>query len=121
MIGGEPMSDPETHRVPRKATAEERRQVREYRAQIERDLPELRREAIQADSKLRAAAMREPTVTGQLRRAIHESGMDHRELAAQAGISAKTLVEFLVGVAVLDSSAVDKLAALLKQELKPIG
>ena len=44
-----------------------------------------------------------------------------RDLADQAGLSAKTLAEFLVGRAVLDSVAVDKLAALLKQQLTPIA
>jgi len=64
---------------------------------------------------------REPTVSGQLRSAVAESGIDHRELAAQAGLSSKTFAEFLVGKASLDSEAIDKLAALLKRELKPIG
>ena len=72
------------------------------------------------ESDLRAAAMQEPTVSGQLRRAILESGIDNRDLADQAGLSAKALAEFLAGSAALDSVAIDKLAALLKQQLKPI-
>jgi len=84
-------------------------------------VPQLRRQAREAEAAMRAAAMREPSVTGQLRRAIAESGMDHRELAAQTGLSPKTLAEFLVGTTTLDSTAIDKLAALLQHELKPIG
>jgi transcriptional regulator with XRE-family HTH domain len=65
--------------------------------------------------------MLEPTVSGQLRRAISESGMDHRELAHRTGLSPKAMAEFLAGRAALDSAAIDKLAALLKQQLAPIG
>jgi hypothetical protein len=42
--------------------------------------------------------IRKPTVSGQLRCAVAESGIDHRELAAQTGLSPKTLAEFLVGI-----------------------
>ena len=115
------MSDPEIRRIRRPATAQERQKLQQYRAQVERDLPELRRQAIQAENEMRASGMLEPTVSGQLRRAIAESGMDHHELAARTGLSPKTLAEFLVGAAALDSVAIDKLAALLKHELKPIG
>jgi len=31
------------------------------------------------------------------------------------------IAEFLIGVRSLDSSTIDKIAALLKQELRPIG
>jgi transcriptional regulator with XRE-family HTH domain len=65
--------------------------------------------------------MLESTVSGQLRRAISESGMGHRELADQTGLSPKALAEFLAGAAALDSVAIDKLATLLKRELTPIG
>jgi hypothetical protein len=95
--------------------------LEEANQQILRDLPELRRQAVKAESEMRAAAMREPTVSGQLRKAVAESGMGHRELAAQTGLSPKTLAEFLVGVTPLDSEAIDKVAALLRQELKPIA
>jgi len=115
------MTQPEIRHVRRAATAEEREKLQKYREQVELDLPELRHHAREAEAEMRAAAMREPTVTGQLRRAIAESGIDHRELAAQTGLSPKKLAEFLVGTAVLDSVAIDSLAAFLKQELKPAG
>ena len=105
----------------RPATAQERHELQGYCEQVERDLPELRRQATQTENELRASAMLEPTVSGQLRRAISESGMDHRELADQTGLSPKVLAEFLAGVGSLDSAAIDKLAALLKQQLKRIG
>jgi hypothetical protein len=37
------------------------------------------------------------------------------------GLSPKTLAAFLVGTSALDSVAIDKLAAFLQQELRPIG
>ncbi len=70
---------------------------------------------------MRESSMLEPTVSGQLRRAIYDSGMDQRELAAQTGLSPKALAEFLVGAAPLDSPAIDRLAASLHQHLTPIG
>lgn len=70
---------------------------------------------------MRESAMLEPTVSGQLRRAIYDSGMDQCELAAQTGLSPKALAEFLVGAAPLDSPAIDRLAALLHQHLTTIG
>lgn len=115
------MTDPEIRRVGRPATAEERQRLKQHHEKVARDLPDLRREALETEGKMRASAMLEPTVSGQLRRAISECRMDHRELAAQTGLSPKTLAEFLVGAAALDSAAIDKLAALLRQELKPIG
>jgi len=115
------MTDQEIRRVRRGATAQELQRFRRYCEQVEQDLPELRQQAIQTENERRDSAMLESTVSGQLRRAIAESGIDHRELAAGTGLAPKTLAEFLVGVAALDSPAIDKLAALLKQELKPIG
>jgi hypothetical protein len=115
------MNDPANRGKSRPATIAERQAFETYRQQVEQDLPELRRQAAQMEKDLRAAAMREPTVSGQLRRAILESGIDYRDLADQAGLSAKTLAEFLAGSAALDSIAIDKLAALLRQQLRPIA
>jgi len=105
----------------RPATPEERRRLEAYREQVARDAPELQREARETEAAMRAAAADEPSVSGQLRRAIAASGLDRGELADQAGLSPKTLAEFLIGRATLDSSAIDQLATLLRQELKPIG
>lgn len=115
------MTNPETTRTERQATPQERERLRQYRTQIEQELPELRRRAKEVETAQRETAMQQQTVSGQLRRAIAESGCDHRELAGQIGVSGKTLAEFLVGTTGLDSSTIDKLASLLKQQLKPIG
>lgn len=118
---GDPMNDRGNIGARRPATAQEREELQRCREQVESDLPELRRQATQTENEMRASAMLEPTVSGQLRRAISASGMDHRELADQTGLSPKVLAEFLAGAAALDSAAIDKLAALLKHQLKPIG
>ena len=115
------MSEHGPRRIEREATPEERERLRAYRDQIQRELPELRQRAEAVELAKREVAMRERTVSGQLRRAIAERGADHRELAQRVGISGKVLAEFLLGVTPLDSSTIDKLAALLKQELKPIA
>ena len=114
------MTNPEIRRTQRPATEKEREKLQRYHEQIAEDVPDLRRQALQSEAVQREAAMREPTVSGQLRRAIANSGMDHRELARQTGLSPKTLADFLVGAASLDSPAIDKLAALLNQQLKPV-
>jgi ribosome-binding protein aMBF1 (putative translation factor) len=115
------MPDSEIRRIRRPATADQRERIEKHREEVERDLPDLRREARKTEAEMRSSAMLEPTVSGQLRRAISESGIDHRELAGRTALSPKTLAEFLVGMATLDSGAIDKIAALLKQELTPIG
>lgn len=115
------MTRPEIRRTEREATPEERQKFQEYHDQIEHELPELRRRAKHLEAAKRDAAMREPTVSGQLRRAVAESGYDHRELAQQVGVSGKAIAEFLIGAGPLDSATIDKIAALLKQELKSIA
>lgn len=115
------MTTSNTRPTARPATAEEVKKFEQYQEQVAKDLPDLRRQALEAEAQLRQAMSLEPTVSGQLRRAIAESGFDHRDLAAQTSLSPKTLAEFLVGKATLDSEVIDKLAAFLKHELRPIG
>ena len=105
----------------RESTPAAGEKLRKYRGHIEQELPELRQHAKQVETAQREAAASEPTVSGQLRRAILEGGFDHQDLARQLGVSGKAVAEFLVGTSPLDSPTIDKLAALLKQELKPIG
>ena len=113
------MNHPDTRRVRRPATDDEKERFGAYQKQVAQDLPELREEARRVESQMRSSAMGEQTLSGQLRRAIAASGLDHRELAAQTGLSPRTLAEFLAGAAPLDSSAFDRLATFLKHELKP--
>jgi hypothetical protein len=119
---GKSSMTPSTPRKSNRAlSTEELDRLRRYRQQVAQDVSELRQEARDMESQQRAQAMEEPTVSGQLRRAIAESGLELQALAQQLGLPGKTLAEFLVGVCPLDSVSIDKLAAILHQELKPIG
>ena len=71
------MTLPVMQRTRRAATEEEHQRLKDYRSKAEQDLANLRRQGIEAQRRLREAAMREPTVTGQQRRAIAESGMGY--------------------------------------------
>lgn len=113
------MADRQPRRVHRMLTAEEKERVRARRQEIEAELPELRRRARELEAEMRRAAMEEPTSSGQLRRAIADSGIDFREVADHVGLSRKLVAEFLVGKRSLDSAAIDRIGTFLKQELKP--
>ena len=91
------------------------------REQTERELPALRERARKVESEKRELAKRETTISGQLRQAISDSGIAHQELARQVGVSGRVIAEFLIGSRSLDSTTIDRIAALLKQELRPIG
>ena len=106
-------------RVHRALTAEEQERVRARRQEVEAELPELRRRARELEAEMRRAAMEEPTISGQLRKAIADSGIDFRKIADHVGVSPKLIAEFLVGKRSLDSAAIDRIGTLLKQELRP--
>ena len=59
------------------------------------------------------AALREPTFSGWLRRAIATSGIPHDDLAARAGADVAQINGFLVGESTLDSHVIDQLISLL--------
>jgi ribosome-binding protein aMBF1 (putative translation factor) len=120
-LPGDTMNDRRDAGARRPATEKQRRDLQRYCGKVAKDLPELRRQAAEVERQMRTSAMLEATVSGQLRRAISESGMDQRELADRTGLSPKALAEFLAGTAALDSAAIDKLATLLKHQLTPIG
>jgi predicted XRE-type DNA-binding protein len=113
------MTDRQPRRVHRALTAEEQERVRARRLAVEAELPELRRRGRELEAEMRQAAMEEPTISGQLRKAIADSGIDFREIADHVGVSRKLVAEFLVGKRSLDSAAIDRIGTMLKQELKP--
>lgn len=59
------------------------------------------------------AALREPTFSGWLRRAIATSGTPQEELARQVGIDPAQLNGFLAGASTLDSLVTDQLISTL--------
>ena len=86
--------------------------------------PEKQRELIAAElpalleqSERLHEAMQEETLSGQLRRAIHHSGRPLSRIAADAGITARQLTDFLTGGRTLRSDALDRLTAAVGAQL----
>jgi hypothetical protein len=71
---------------------------------IEQELPEL----ADRDVRMREAAD-EDTLSGHLRRAIHDSRRPLRDIARDAGISTTSLCDFLEGERTLRSDVLDRL------------
>jgi DNA-binding phage protein len=94
-------------------TAAEQERLAHHRAQIAAELPDL-----VARDQLRKEARDEPTLSAELRRAIHASDLSLSKIAAQAGISTVHLDEFLTGERTLRSDVLDRLAQALGCELR---
>ncbi len=80
-------------------------QIERDRELIEQELPEL----TERDVRMREAAD-ENTLSGHLRRAIHQSRRPLRDIAADAGIPSTCLCDFLEGERTLRSDVLDRLA-----------
>jgi transcriptional regulator with XRE-family HTH domain len=65
-------------------------------------------------------AHEESTLSGEIRRAVHASGVSLARIAAQAGITALQLDEFLTGERTLRSDALDRLATAVGFRLRAI-
>lgn len=82
--------------------------VRRLRRQLASELPELT-----SRDQMRKEAGDEPTLSGELRRAIHASELSLAEIAALAKVQVLALDEFLTGERTLRSDVLDRLAASL--------
>lgn len=102
----------QSRRIMVELTPEQQARLAEARRQVERELPDL----VTQGRALRKAAD-EPTLSGELRRALHASELSLARIANEAGITPLQLDEFLTGEATLPSDAIDRLAALLGYEL----
>jgi transcriptional regulator with XRE-family HTH domain len=80
-------------------------QIERDRELIEQELPDL----ADRDARMREAAD-EDTLSGHLRRAIHQSRRPLRDIAREAGISSTVLCDFLEGERTLRSDVLDRLA-----------
>ena len=99
------MSADQSKRVSRQLTPEEGERLKRQRALVAEELPDLVRR-----DKMRKEAHDESTLSGEIRRAIHASGLSLATVAAQAGITALQLDEFLTGERTLRSDVLDRLA-----------
>lgn len=83
-------------------------------ALIASELPDL-----VAQDQRRVDARKENTVSGQLRRALHEAGIRQRDTAAAAGVSVKVYADWMAGDAPMPTTAFDRLAELVHLHLSP--
>jgi hypothetical protein len=106
------MQSRQAKRVSRELTAAETERLEKYRGQIAQELPDLKMR-----DQMRQDARAEHTLSGELRRAIHESELSLAEIATRAGITPAVLDDFLTGERTLRSDVLDRLTSVLGWEL----
>src|SRR4051794_2353105 len=106
----------QARRLSRPLTDAEQARLREQRAQIAAELPDLARR-----DQMRKEAREEATLSGELRRAVHASDFSLTELAAGAAIPPLLLDDFLTGERTLRSDVLDRLAEVLGYKLSRAG
>jgi hypothetical protein len=106
------MKNPKPRRVARTLTAQEKARLSRNRRRIAGELPQL-----VVSDQMRKEARNEPTLSGELRRAIHSSPMSLADIAARAAITPLVLDEFLTGERTLRSDVLDRLTTSLGLEL----
>jgi hypothetical protein len=99
-------------RISRELTPAEQERLAEYRRKIAEELPDLH-----ARDQMRKDARQESTLSGELRRAIHQCDLSLAEIALRAGISPIMLDDFLTGERTLRSDVMDRLSIALGFEL----
>ncbi len=102
-------------RMVAKLSASLTKTLQRSRAVVAKELPKL----IEKDQRL-YDAMKEPTTSGALRRAIHSSKILLPDLANQAQTDMDTLDGFLTGEQSLTSDIIDRLTKILKLKLSTI-
>ncbi len=91
------------------------RQLDKWRRQVSEELPDLIRR-----DRLVDKAMKEKTLSGRLRRAIHDFPSSPMKIAESAGISWEDLDDFLTGEKTLPSDAIDRLVEVVKLKLPAV-
>lgn len=99
------MAERNVRRTTRQLTPQQRARLRRQQRQIAAELPDLI-----AQDGMRKEAREEPTLSGELRRAVHASDLPLDDIAARAGITALVLDEFLTAERTLRSDTLDRLA-----------
>jgi hypothetical protein len=106
------MKDPKPRRTMRTLTPAQRARLGRYRRQIAAELPDMK-----ARDLMRKEALEEPTLSGELRRAIHASSLSLAEISARTRVPVEGIDEFLTGERTLRSDVLDRLANSLGLEL----
>jgi len=99
-------------RISRELTPAEQQRLAEYRKKVAEELPDL-----QARDQMRKDARQESTLSGELRRAIHQSNLSLAEIATRAGITSIMIDDLLTGERTLRSDVIDRLTIALEYEL----
>ncbi len=102
-------------RITRELTEAEKERLETYREQIAGELSDL-----EARDQMRKDARDEHTLSGELRRAVHQSEFSLAEIATRAGITPIVLDDFLTGERTLRSDVMDRLASVLGCELNRV-
>jgi hypothetical protein len=87
--------------------------LKRQRELIANELPDLAKR-----DQMRKEAQEAPTLSGELRRAIHASELKLKTIAALTGIKLNMLDEFLTGEKTLRSDVMDRLANVLGLHLQ---
>jgi ribosome-binding protein aMBF1 (putative translation factor) len=106
------MDKRQARRVTRELTSTEKERLAKYRQQIAQELPDLT-----ARDQMRKDAREESTLSGELRQAIHDSGLSLAQIAVRAGVTPVVLDDFLTGERTLRSDVIDRLTGVLGCEL----
>lgn len=106
------MKNPKARRMSKSLTSQQLARIQRQRRRLEAELPDL----VAAD-QMRKEARDEPTLSGELRRAIHSSSSSLTDIAEDAGIPPLALDEFLTGERTLRSDILDRLTRSLGLEL----
>jgi len=104
--------EPKAKRITQALTTAQKARLNEQRQRIAAELPDLAHR-----DQMCKEAQDEPTLSGELRRAIHASRLPLSEIAARSRIPALALDEFLTGERTLRSDVLDRLASGLNLEL----
>ena len=102
------MGERQARRTARELTQAEKVRLERYRQQIAHELPDL-----QARDQMRKDARDESTLSGELRRAVHDSELSLAEIATRAAVTPIVLDDFLTGERTLRSDVLDRLASVL--------
>jgi hypothetical protein len=102
------MSKRKARRTTRVLSPRQEADLRRNRRRIAGELADLT-----ARNQMRKEAGDEPTLSGELRRAIHASPLSLTDIAAQAGVPPVALDEFLTGERTLRSDVLDRLTRSL--------
>jgi len=96
-------------RITRELTAEEKKRLARNQKRVGQELPDLK-----LRDQMRKDAWDETTLSGGVRRAIHQSELSLSEIASQAGITPIMLDDFLTGERTLRSDVMDRVASVLR-------